>query len=526
VAPGGVAGGRTRRCLSLSLALALLLTGAVSSRAGAGAGWPMAGGGPARAHCTAGLAPGLCECWRTYAGTTGSAPISDGRSVYVALSRGAVLALNGEDGLVDWRFEAPPRLGASAALAADALFAAAYDGVLYALGRTTGWLRWQYAGSSWVAAPPLVVDDTVLFATYGGSVHALATSSGEPRWVQSCGYDFVEAAPAASADALYVATTRGRLLSYALPGGQVRWERSLGRFRAGPVFARADGDTGGRVLAMVAGPAGLQELHCLDAASGRELWRSPLPGAGCAPGMAVRDDVVYCVAGGGVSARALDDGRPLWRFPAPGVAAAGRALPLAPVAAGGLLIITVARPDGEADLVFLNRGGGTFLWSVPLSTAPMAGPAVCGERLVFAGEDGTVFALGPLGVEVNGVVPNFSAAWPSMADGVALVPLRPLCTALGATVDWDAEREWAVVEYRRRQVVALARPESPESTAPGADTSESGATVVVCPRVGGSLIAPARELATALGLRITWDPRRRTVVIGDPASSPARGATS
>jgi polyvinyl alcohol dehydrogenase (cytochrome) len=95
-------------------------------------------------------------------------------------------------------------------------------------------LRWTRETNAPIQTVPTVIGDTLYFGTMAGDQYALETSSGEERWNYFAGYDFN---------------------SGANPG-----VRSSSQFENGRIYFGT----------------GLARVHCLDAATGREIWQTQI----------------------------------------------------------------------------------------------------------------------------------------------------------------------------------------------------------------------------------------------------------
>jgi outer membrane protein assembly factor BamB len=232
-----------------------------------------------------------------------------------------------------------------------------------------------------------------------GRVASFAVPAVWPRelaqvWRASVGYG--DSTPALVGERLYVFTRQGaseitRCLDAST--GRELWKDG---YAAPAVSGAAASHPGPRSSPAVAegmvvtlGVGGV--LSCLDAASGRVLWRkSDFPGgvpqffAGSSPLVASG----VCIAqvggrGGGIAAFAMDSGAEKWRWDGDGPAYASPVL----MSAGGLEMV-LAQTDRY--VVALAAATGRSLWQAPFQVTGIAfnavTPIVDGQVMVYAGQ--------------------------------------------------------------------------------------------------------------------------------------------
>jgi outer membrane protein assembly factor BamB len=311
-------------------------------------------------------------------------PAVDGGRFYV-LSAG-IAAFDVETGRLLWRGGLERFVPRALVAGGGRVFAA--EGVVLALDGATGAELWRFEPAANASLGVPALDGDLLFAgTAGGELLALDAATGARRWSATVAGAAAGAAVvrgvAVEGGAVYVAVEEGpaagkaeRVAVVALDraGGARRWRWQAGgsgerRSAAGaPVVA--DG------LVLVADALG-NALFALDAASGAVVWRwrgerGRLGPSG--PPAVAGPRVLF--AGGFGAAVALDlaTGRVLWRTPLP-AAAAGFA------ACGGELAV------GFGALVFLEVASGR------LAAGPLGSPL---ETLggVLGAADGRLLAAG------------------------------------------------------------------------------------------------------------------------------------
>jgi foldase protein PrsA len=100
-----------------------------------------------------------------------------------------------------------------------------------------------------------------------------------------------------------------------------------------------------------------------------------------------------------------------------------------------------------------------------------------------------------------------------LASGGLMVPLKPICQALHATVTWDEASQSLLAETRAGQVTVTAESASVEvgKTEPTAADMAEAAQLR-----DGVLYAPPRDILEPLGASVEWDAVRNRLVITSP----------
>jgi len=121
-----------------------------------------------------------------------------------------------------------------------------------------------------------------------------------------------------------------------------------------------------------------------------------------------------------------------------------------------------------------------------------------------------LYANDEVAVTINGEAVEFDVP-PQIIDGRTMVPMRAIFEALGATVDWDDEAQ---------TVIATTADYSQIHMQIGNTTIFVGGSLRamdVAPQlVGGRTMIPARFVAEAMGMEVSWDNETGTVVITSP----------
>lgn len=314
-----------------------------------------------------------------------------------------------------WRSDVPPPAyaGMPAADAAGVAFTSALSRLILldANGRT----RWVAESSHLRDVAPRLTPALVVAATETG-LKAFNRSSGAPAWSADVGER--ANAPVPGAGVLVASTWDGSIFGVDERTGTLRWRLPL----PGPAFGPAASDGTMAVATWVADDHASAGAVAVDTATGEQRWAVPLPPGGVsAPAFGGSTPPVVAVVAGDLAAHGLDvaSGAELWR-----AALEGAGSPeVAPLALAGGDVLVAHRLGGMA----LVEAGGALRWQVSSDGAAVrgapAGPGPGGRyalplddgRLLLAGPGAPTATLDPPG-RVSGV-----AAGPG---GVVLVATR------------------------------------------------------------------------------------------------------
>jgi len=211
---------------------AIVLAGACACAAAA-ADWPQVGGNPQHTNSTPDSpAPPYQVAWvadfspeQIY---SAQAVIAEGR-VFQTTLNGSLYALDAATGKRLWHFKAGECVWGSAAAgtqadgAAGKVFVASWDGLVYGLDAADGKVLWRHDAGEPISGSPCLADGTLFIGTRKGTMLALGFD-GTPKWKQPLSWHIFSTAA---------------------------WD-------AGKVFVVTED----------------LFVHCLDAKSGKPLWRS------------------------------------------------------------------------------------------------------------------------------------------------------------------------------------------------------------------------------------------------------------
>jgi outer membrane protein assembly factor BamB len=169
------------------------------------------------------------------------------------------------------------------------------------------------------------------------------------------------------------------------------WTRNLNGPASQPLIVE------GRVVVNVTIPESRgsgSEVVALDPATGKELWRQPIPGKSSTAPIAIDGDrVISANADGAVRAFALSDGRPLWTTEVrSGGAVVYFVMP--PVALKGTIFLLGGAAGGPRAVYALDTNSGAVRWSQRVLVDYQSGmPALDDERVLVSDTCGRAEAL-------------------------------------------------------------------------------------------------------------------------------------
>lgn len=194
-----------------------------------GKDWPMLGGTPRRTGLPVTLKPPLAPAWVLDTGgrVLTAAAIRDGK-VYAGSLSGKIFCADLKSGKQEWAFDTGAEVQCAPAVADGTVYCGSDNGTFYALNAADGQPRWTYACGGPVQCAPAVAGDAVIFGANDHNVYVLNRRTGKKLWRFRTEYPLVLAPPVLEGDRIYAAQW-------------VDW------------------------------------AYALDAASGKELWRTCVP---------------------------------------------------------------------------------------------------------------------------------------------------------------------------------------------------------------------------------------------------------
>jgi len=199
--------------------------------------------------------------------------------VFVGTVDGKVRAFDGK-GQPLWEYDAQSAFDAGPTLADGRLYVAASKGMILALDATSGKKLWEYSAAEEFVTKPVIADGLVIVMSTADTIYAIDLAKGEWRWQyrREVPSDFTlrgASRPQVANGRVYAGFADGYAVALDLKDGTLTWAKELGAAKqfadvdAGPVT----GEEGQVYFASVA-----TGVYALEGATGKILWTSPRPG--------------------------------------------------------------------------------------------------------------------------------------------------------------------------------------------------------------------------------------------------------
>ncbi|MEG0278176.1 MAG: outer membrane protein assembly factor BamB [Morganella sp. (in: enterobacteria)] len=327
-------------------------------------------------------------------------PAWEGSTVYAADRNGLVKALDIDSGVEIWSVDLAEKTGflssnlsamlsGGLTVSGEHLYVGTERGALIALNTNNGELAWTQNAGGEVLSRPVVSDGLVLVHTGNGLLQAFDTASGESRWSLNLDTPSLsvrgESAPAISTGAAIVGGDNGRVSAVMLNQGQLIWQQRISMTTGTTEISRLnDVDmtpiiADGRVYAI----AYNGNLVSMDMRSGQILWKRDF---GSVNEMVLDGDSLYVIdQNDNIYAIRAADGVTLWSQDK----LQHRNLS-APEVFNGYLVTG----DGEGYLHWLDTSNGQFVAQNKLdSSGIFARPSIAGDKLMVQTRDGRLYLL-------------------------------------------------------------------------------------------------------------------------------------
>lgn len=319
----------------------------------------------------------------------GFAPIAAQGSVFAATADGTVVRVEAATGRVLWRVSAAKSLSAGAGSDGGTVAVGTSEGAVIALDGD-GKEKWRARASSEILAPPVVSQGLVIVRSGDNRIHAFDADTGKRRWTyqrQSPALTLRSPSGIAVAPgAVFAGFAGGKLAALAIGNGALRWEGTVANPRGATELERVADVVGRPVLTggAVCAVTFQGRVACFDAASGNPLWARE---ASSTSGLDADARFVFVSDEKSILlAFARDNGSNLWKqeqllyrnLSAP--ASSGRAVVVA---------------DGKGYVHWLAREDGGFLArSATDGTAIVAPPLTLDRTVIVQTSAGGLYAFG------------------------------------------------------------------------------------------------------------------------------------
>ena len=328
-----------------------------------------------------------------------SSPVVLGQTVYVGSGDGRLYALELATGTRKWAFDAGNPIPSSPAIGGGGVFFGTRDGHFYGVDAATGRQRWKMATGPLVPWPwghesgdvytssPAFVAGTVYFGAGDGRVYAVDAATGRERWRAQTG-GRVRSSPAVDGSHVYVGAADGRVYAFDRATGAERW-----KFDTEGVKLNS-GEFGYDRRTIQSSPSvsngtvfvGARDgwIYAINASTGHERWRFDHKISWINTSPAVLDGVVYAGSSDGQFVQALDaaSGKELWRTTTGTTWSS-------PAVAGDV----VYAGDGQGRLHSLDRKTGKLLWTFRTGSTVHSSPTPSGDLVIVGSTDAGVYAV-------------------------------------------------------------------------------------------------------------------------------------
>jgi outer membrane protein assembly factor BamB len=297
-------------------------------------------------------------------------PVSEkGTTIYALLKNGSVAAIDGNDGIIRWTFQAANAQSVVRFTASDDNIYLRTNDTLYALRASDGTLLWKFKMGVVRKLAPLIVDHTAIYVVLNDVVVALSTRNGvilhhyqvpsDPLFLP---FDVSVANGIVYATTLDISTAshllEGALYAFNTSNGTLLWNhRTTKGGYAPPVISNG-----------IAYTADKDSIDAFEGSTGRFLWStsSYYPSL-----LSINNGVMCCrLFGSSLAALSARDGHQLWHYSVPGLQD-NTYLPLA-VHADVLYLLCACTTNSKVQspgLHAIDMTTGKSLWFVPQNPA-------------------------------------------------------------------------------------------------------------------------------------------------------------
>ncbi len=212
-------------------------------------------------------------------------PVITEKQILLGDYGGVLRSINPNTGTIIWTFEqAKDRYIASPVVAHDFILAPSMDGTLYALN-LNGALQWKFTTGHGLWVSPVANGEVIYQVSMDKKLYALQLQDGSKIWEKELGGASVTN-PVLSNDfsTLYVATLGNKMMAVNTASGSLEWEFAT----SDTVWSQPFLDDGNLYFGDNAG-----NVYCLDAATGKVNWTTPLGGAVISGGISMSEGLVF-----------------------------------------------------------------------------------------------------------------------------------------------------------------------------------------------------------------------------------------
>jgi outer membrane protein assembly factor BamB len=250
------------------------------------------------------------------------------------------------------------------------------DATFYCVDAATGEEIWRLFEPGGGFSRSAVVEDDVVFCYTVNTLYALRAPDGDVVWTHQGTWPFYSSPTLDGEGRLFITTNPDERKPWALrtADGSVLWSFQMSGYAAGAITVED-----GRVYAgTLSGP---REVYCLDAKSGKLIWRSDVPNSGVWGVTLGQPEYgrAYSITDAGQYLFALEKeaGDEIWRFAIPESLTG-------PAIVDGSETIYFGTTRGDVNVYAVNPDG-TELWSYAMPRGTFGSPIL--------GPDGTLYVV-------------------------------------------------------------------------------------------------------------------------------------
>ena len=166
-----------------------------------------------------------------------SAPVTDGEKVFIASMDHKLYALRAQGGTVLWEQDMGGTVVADPAMDANGqVYVGTFGQEILAVNGENGVIQWRTSTEDWIWGGPTLSDGVLYVGDFSGTLYALDTENGRELWRVSTD-GAVTGSPLVANEHVYVSTENGQVLSVNLDG-RIQWTQSVqGQAYSSPVLA-------------------------------------------------------------------------------------------------------------------------------------------------------------------------------------------------------------------------------------------------------------------------------------------------
>jgi eukaryotic-like serine/threonine-protein kinase len=264
-----------------------------------------------------------------------AAPTVSVDTVYVGDEEGTLHAVDRRDGKLKWKFVTGNEIAGSVALVGENIIFGSHDSFLYCLKASDHSVVWKFQTENFVNCSTAIEGNYTFIAGCDTKVRVIDIREGKQVYEVPLGEGaYLIASPAVIGNMLYVGTHDGRVVGVDWKEQRVVWTFID---EAHPLEYRSSAAVTDKYVILGGYD---KKLHCLNRATGVEVWNYQTRGHVESSPVIVGERVFFGSGDGNVYAVTLKEGKKVWQF------RAGRSITASPAAGEKCLVIGTDGPDG------------------------------------------------------------------------------------------------------------------------------------------------------------------------------------